>query len=320
VTPESEGEQPWHSYEPIERYESLFPLLPDYVAHYTIGGKRLPRIGLSNKHDLGFRKGLLAVLLAYRMQIGISYAEKRYAKDHVESRWLGLTDQIDLIYNDGQKYLGSYLSFGKDQIKSIDDPSQENLSWQFFFRTLGSLDAAKRLSELGYLCEVATILRSALEQFAFCSKLLTLRQSEDIRSIRPIQSLNYFKRFVSGAGPLYGLLSKYTHFEFDHHTHFFTYSSKEIQTIRRGAVLRAYATQLLFLTMACVSKYILIASPTQFKKVPQPVLDIGMFVERVYKFSDDVCVMLPLDEVLARMDILLQGIVGKSDDNIDFKV
>jgi hypothetical protein len=259
----SEGsEQPWHSHEPIERYESLFPLLPDYVAHYTIGGKRLPRIGLSSKHDLGFRRGLLAALLAGRMQIGIAYAEKRYAKESVETRWLGLTDRIDLIYTEGQKYLGWYLSFGKDQIKSADDPSQDDLSWQFFFRTLGSLDAAKRLSELGYLCEVATILRSALEQFAFCSKLLSLKTSEDIKSIRPIQSLNHFKKFVPGAGQLYGLLSKYTHFEFDHHTHFFTYSSTEIQTIRRGAVLRAYATQLLFLTMACVSKYILVASPS----------------------------------------------------------
>jgi hypothetical protein len=310
VTSEDEGEQPWHSYEPIERYESLFPLLPDYVAHYTIGGKRLPRIGLSNKYDLGFRKLLFAALLAGRMQIGISYAEKRYAKDSVESRWLGLTDKIDLIYNEGQKYLDWYLSFGKDQIKSAADPSQDDLSWQFFFRTIGSLEAAKRLSELGYLCEVATILRSALEQFAFCSRLLSLETSEDIKSIRPIQCLNHFKKYVPGAGQLYGLLSKYTHFEFDHHTHFFTCSSKAINTIRRGAILRAYATQLLFLTMACVSKYILVASPTQFKEVPKPVQDIGIFIEKVYVFSDDVCRMLPLDEVLAKMDILLQDIIA----------
>jgi hypothetical protein len=309
MTSEDEGEQPWHSYEPIELYESLFPLLPDYVAHYTLGGKRLPRIGLSSKHDLGFRRSLLAALLADRMQIGLDYAEKRYAKDPVESRWLGLTDRIDLIYNEGQKYLGLYLSLGKDQIRSVDDPPQDNLSWQFFFRTLGSLDAAKRLSELGYLCEVATILRSALEQFAFCSKLLSPEASEDVKSIRPVQCLNHFKKFVPSAGQLYGLLSKYTHFEFDHHTHFFTYSSKEIQTIRRGAVLRAYATQLLLLTMACVSKYILVASPTQFKEVPRSVQDIRNFIEGVYVFSDDVCRMLPLDELLAKMDILLQGIV-----------
>ncbi|MBU6462346.1 MAG: hypothetical protein KGL35_01125 [Bradyrhizobium sp.] len=307
MTPEDE--QPWHSFEPIERYESLFPLLPNYVAHYTIGGKRLPRIGISTKYDLVFRKGLLAALLASRMQIGIAYAEKRYAKDSVESRWLGLTDRIDSIFSEGRKYLDGYLTHGKDKVKSVNDPSQDNLSWQFFFRTLGSLDAAKRLSELGYLCEVATILRSAIEQFAFCSKLLLLEPSEDIKSIRPILCLNHFKKYVPSAGQLYGLLSKYTHFEFDHHTHFFTYSAKEIQTLQRGAVLRAYATQLIFLTMACVSKYILVASPSQFNQVPQSVQDISIFIERVYAFSDDVCTMLPLDEVLSKLDILLQEIV-----------
>jgi len=98
VTSEGEGEQPWHSYEPIERYESLFPLLPDYVAQYTIGGKRLPRIGLSSKYDLGFRRPLLAALLAGRMQIGIDYAEKRYAKDSIESRWLGQTTSLKIIF------------------------------------------------------------------------------------------------------------------------------------------------------------------------------------------------------------------------------
>jgi hypothetical protein len=161
MTSDDDPLQPWHSYEPMERYESLFPLLPDYVAHYTIGGKRLPRIGLSNKSDLQFRKVILAALLAFRMQIGISYAEKRYATDPSVSRWLGLTDRIDQIYNEGRKYLDWYLSFGRDHNVSSDG-SVRDLSWQFFYRSIGSLDAAKRLSELGYLCEVATILRSTL--------------------------------------------------------------------------------------------------------------------------------------------------------------
>jgi hypothetical protein len=162
---------------------------------------------------------------------------------------------------------------------------------------------------LGYLCEVATILRSALEQFAFCSKLLELNESEDLKTVRPIQCLNHFKKFVPDSGKLYGLMSKYTHFEFDHHTHFFAYSPKGNQTIRQGAVLRAYATQLLFLTMACISKYILVASPAQFKDVPQSVSDIRIFIKNVVVFSDDVQSMLPLDEILAKMNILLQDIV-----------
>jgi hypothetical protein len=61
--------------------------------------------------------------------------------------------------------------------------------------------------------------------------------------------------------------------------------------------------------MACVAKYILAAAPTQFTDVPKSVQDINIFIENVFKYSDDVCCMQPLDEVLANMDVLLQDIV-----------
>ena len=139
-----------------------------------------------------------------------------------------------------------------------------------------------------------------------------LSGTEDFKSIRPVQSLNHLKNYVPAAGQLYGLMSKYTHFEYDHHTHFFTAGPGEIQTIQKGPVLRAYATHLLFITMVCVAKYILAVAPTQFKKAPKAILDIDVFIENVYKYSDDVCCILPRDEVLANMDILLQGIVSKA--------
>jgi len=305
VSSSPEGEQPWHSSEPIERYESLFPLLPDFIAHYTIGGRRIPRIGIAKRADLQFRRGLLAALVAGAAQIGLSYAEKRYAKDATETRWLGLTEKIDRIYGNGRRYLGQYLSLGR----STGDPSQDDLSWQFFFRTIGSLDAAKRLSELGYLCEVATILRSALEQFFFCARLLARDPSEEIEAIRPVQCLNFFKTFVPSAGRLYGRLSTYAHFEFEHHSHFFTYSPKQVQTLGRSSVLRAYATQLLFLTMACEARYILASSSSRIDELPTSIADFEIFLDEVDRFSVEVREMLPSDAVLGDMDDLLEEII-----------
>jgi hypothetical protein len=302
---------PWHSYESIELYNSLFPILPEFVAHYTVGLERGDKVGLPDKYSLRFRRDILAALVADKLSIGTAYAKRRYTEERDQSRWLGLTDKIDAIYDDGRKYFSWYISFERDQIPEGDE-SFRGLSTQFFYRSMGSLDAAKRLAELGYLCEVANILRSALEQFAFCSKLTSLSGTEELKTIKPIHSLNHFKKYVPGAGQLYGLMSKYTHFEYDHHTHFFTHGPDKIQTIQKGPVLRAYATHLLFITMACVGKYILAASPTQFRNVPKPVQDIHIFIENVYKYSDDVCCMLPLDEVLANMDILLQDIVRKA--------
>jgi hypothetical protein len=224
---------PWHSHESIERYNSLFPILPDFVTHYTVGLEH-DKVGLPNKHSLRLRRDILAVLVADKLGIGVAYARRQYIKeDDDQCRWLGLTDKIDAIYSEGRKYLGWYISFERDQILE-GDTSFRTHSINFFYRNLGSLDAAKRLADLGYLCEVANILRSALEQFAFCSKLSSLSGTEDFKSIRPVQSLNHFKSYVPAAGQLYGLMSKYTHFEYDHHTHFFTSSPDEVQTIQKG--------------------------------------------------------------------------------------
>jgi hypothetical protein len=269
---------PWHSHESVERYNSLFPILPDFVAHYTVGLERGDSVGLPNKHSLRLRKDILATLVADRLGIGVAHARRRYIKEDEDTdqcRWLGLTERIDAIYSEGRKYLGWYIAFERDQILEGDKSFRAH-SINFFYRNLGSLDAAKRLADLGYLCEVANILRSALEQFAFCSKLASLSGTEDFKSIKPIQCLNHLKGYVPAAGQLYGLMSKYTHFEYDHHTHFFTASPSGIQTIQKGPILRAYATHLLFITMACVAKYILAVAPIQFKKTPDSLLDVDV--------------------------------------------
>jgi hypothetical protein len=305
---ENVGTTPWHSDESIERYNALFPILPDFVTRYTVGLQRGESIGLSNKHSLRLRRDLLAALVADAFDISLEYAKRRYTEESDHSRWLGLTDTIDAIYDEGREYFGWYVSIERDQIPK-NDQSFRSHAINFFYRNLGSLDATKRLADLGYLCEAATILRSALEQFAYCSRLSTLSGTEKFRDIKPIQCLNHLKNYVPAAGQLYGLMSKYTHFEYDHHTHFFTYSKEEVQTLQRGPVLRAYSTHLLLITMVCVAKYVLALSTIQFGKIPETLQGLNTFIEKVDSYSDAVCGMLPRDLVLANMDILLQKII-----------
>jgi hypothetical protein len=299
---------PWHSDESVEQYNSLFPILPDFFARHTVGLEHGERIGLLGKHSLRLRRDLLAVLAADRLGISLEYARRRYTEESKESRWLGLTDTIDAIYEQGRKGLGWYISIERDRIPA-DDESYRHHAINFLYRNLGSLDAAKRLTDLGYLCEVANILRSALEQFAYCSRLSNSNASEDFQDIKPIQCINHFKKYVPAAGQLYGMMSKYTHFEYDHHTHFFTYSKGQVQTIQRGPVLRAYSTHLLLISMACAARYVLVASEIEFGKIPDPIQSLGAFVEGVNNYSDAVCLMLPRDSILATMDILLQKII-----------
>ena len=91
---------PWHSHESVERYNSLFPILPDFVANYTVGLERGDRVGLPDKHSLRLRKDILAVLVAEKLGIGLAYARRQYIKEDTDQcRWLGLTDKIDAVYS-----------------------------------------------------------------------------------------------------------------------------------------------------------------------------------------------------------------------------
>src|SRR6185436_15663046 len=110
-------------------------------------------------------------------------------------------------------------------------------------------------------------------------------------------------------GHLYGILSKYTHFEYEHHTHFFTHSAAEIRTLQRDSVLRAYATHLLFITMACVSRSVLIFAHQRYEVVTESIQKLNSFINSVDKYSDEVCLMLPSDMPLAKFDTLLQAFV-----------
>ena len=298
--------RPWNSDESLQQYESLFPPLPDFSTQHTLGGKFGPKIGLPDRHSLWIAEDILAALIAHQMEISVAYARKRYVSDFTEWRWLGLTDRIHQIYQEGRTGLGYYASFGLDLPKKKN--SFEDLSIQFFFRNLASFDAAKRLSELGYLCEVAVILRSALEQFAYAEEIWGKSGGEDLESFRPNRSISWVKQHAPSIGKLYGLLSKYAHFEFDHHTHFFARSSETVHTLQRGSVLRAYATHLLFVTMALVSRYLLSNVNQRFSSIPTPVRELDVFVSSVKGYFDDVARMLPTDSQLRAVNHLFQSI------------
>jgi hypothetical protein len=164
----------------------------------------------------------------------------------------------------------------------------------------------RRVVAQNHLCEVAVILRSLIEQFAFAAKLRTLPAGTELRKVKPVQCLNYLKSIAGPSGKLYGLLSKYTHFEFDHHTHFFGRSLEANFTIQKHSVLRAYSTHLIFLTMLSMAGYVVSIAPTQFRKPPRSVTELGEFIQGVAKYSREVRDLFPSDLVLAQFNDAIQ--------------
>jgi hypothetical protein len=213
--------RPWNSAEPSDSYRKWFPVFPDYSA-FDIVGLDGEAIGLPKITTLGLKKKVLAAAIANKLGISLSYAEKRYVGESAISapRDLGLSREIDDLFDQGPSQFCSYIDALKENFVK-ESELLDDLANQFFYRNIAGLDAAKKLSELGYLCEVAVILRSLIEQFAFAAKLRTLPVETELAKVKPVQCLNYLKSIEESAGRLYGLLSKYTHFEYDHHTHFF---------------------------------------------------------------------------------------------------
>lgn len=291
---------PWHSTEAAESYRKSFPVFFDQPA-FDIVGFDQEKIGLPITAILDLKKKVIAAAISNRLRISIGHAEERYVNNEEISppRDAGLSHKIDRIFDQGHSLFCEYVDELKKQIQShtLDD-----LSNQFFYRNIAGLDATKRLSELGYLCEIAVILRSMLEQFAFAARIGTLPFETDLGKVRPIQCLNCLKTIEPATGRLYGLLSKYTHFEFDHHTHFFARSADGIFTIQKDSVLRAFSTHLIFLTMLSMAKYVLSAAPTQFSNIARIVAGLHDFVQRIADYSKEVCALLPGDEVLAQFD------------------
>ena len=294
--------RPWNSQEPAEIYRKWFPVFVDHATFDQVGFED-EAIGLPASVTPDLKRKVLAAAIAHKLGISIGYAERRYVRDESISqpRSIGLSRRVDSLFSLGNSALSSYVDCLKEnfdyEAKTLDD-----LSNQFFYRNMVGLEAAKKLSDLGYLCEVAVILRSLLEQFAFAAKVRTLPFEIDLEKVKAIECLNYLKSIERSAGRLYGLLSKYTHFEFDHHTHFFSRSSEAVFTIQRDSVLRAYSIHLIFLTMLSMSRYVCAVAARQFSAIPNCISDLEAFDRKVVEYSEYVCNLLPSDKILARFN------------------
>lgn len=291
--------RPWNSTESAETYRKWFPVFIDHSTFDLIGLDE-DAIGLPQSATPDLKRKIIAAAVAHKLRISLSYAEKRYVQDEEirQAREPGLSRKINNLFQLGNSGLCSYVEALQDNYNE-EASTLDDLSNQFFYRNMAGLEAAKKLSDLGYLCEVAVILRSLLEQFAFAAKVRTLPRETDLEKVKAIECLNFLKSIESSAGRLYGLLSKYTHFEFDHHTHFFSRSPEAIFTIQKDSVLRAYSIHLIFLTMLSMSRYVCSVASTQFSILPNSVSDLGEFNRGVGEYSQQVSGLFPSDTVLS---------------------
>jgi len=90
----------------------------------------------------------------------------------------------------------------------------------FLLRALSSFTAARRLINWGYLSEPLTILRSILEELAWAYAVGVIFDQKQLSKPNPSKCIGAFKARFSAAGLLYGVLSRFSHMEFEAQKHF----------------------------------------------------------------------------------------------------
>jgi hypothetical protein len=89
-------------------------------------------------------------------------------------------------------------------------------------RLLSSFRAARYLINWGFFLEPLTILRSSLEQLAWCYAVGKKFNRLQFDNPQPSKCIPIFKGRYPAAGLLYGALSRFSHLEFEAQKHFVT--------------------------------------------------------------------------------------------------
>ena len=121
----------------------------------------------------------------------------------------------------------------------------------FLLRALSSLTAARRLINWGYLSEPLTILRSTLEELAWAYAVGVIFDQKQLSKPNPSKCIGAFKARFSAAGLLYGVLSRFSHMEFEAQKHFVAIDQPNTGVMERSIEFKFFG--LLFFSFLLVA-------------------------------------------------------------------
>jgi hypothetical protein len=110
----------------------------------------------------------------------------------------------------------------------------------FMMRLLSSIKAARYLINWGFFSEPLTILRSCLEQLAWCYSVGVKLDENQLSRPQPSKCIASFRTRFPAAGNLYGTLSRFSHMEFEAQKHFVARSDRIAGVIQQSAEFKFF--------------------------------------------------------------------------------
>jgi hypothetical protein len=246
-------------------------------------GGRFTKVGIDDSYDKGLQDRIAAGILSFFTSLSFSYVLKVTKDKQRENRIPIFERKFDLLEHRFFETSSRFLSTERPVLK--EEHHQIANAELFLLRVLSSFKAVRYLINWGFFSEPLTILRSCLEQLAWCHVIGSRFDPRQLENPQPSKCISVFRNRFLAAGHLYGALSTYSHMEFEAQKHFVTGSLDETGIMQQSTEFKFFG--MLFYSFLLIAyQYI--------------CRDFSRFYEQKYELKSSVKnIILPLRHLIA---------------------
>jgi hypothetical protein len=211
---------------PEEQLEEAFPIYaPQDCAHWH---------GLGTS-AVGFRANAPEKLKRMAVAGAICFGLGNKSIDNVYKNYVDKSEADESVGDRADEFLLQYFDDLEIHIQAVLQVRTKNVAnygtmiggWTLL-RVPFSIKMALMIANRGAIFECSSLVRSILEQLAWCHAIQNIDDITAIQKLSATNAMTNFKDVFSSAGKFYGWLSKYAHWAYDSHAQFFTADSDKI--------------------------------------------------------------------------------------------
>jgi hypothetical protein len=224
----------------MDRLNSTVPsdFFSRYVYRYhdkqyqTYLGKNFVEVGIDYQYDRELLDNLSAAIISRYADMSYATALK-YRKGTRRDNGIPHFERLfDLVESTFLTTTEHFLTNERPDLS--DDHSLLVNAEVFLLRVPASLNAARYLINWGFFQEPLTLLRSTLEQLAWCYRVGTRFDTQQVDRPEPTKCISDLGTIFPAAGPLYGALTAFSHMQFEAQTHFLTSTNSNPGMMQRS--------------------------------------------------------------------------------------
>ena len=221
-----------------------FSLYSDLLFDRVIGNGLL---AIRDNWPNSLKVRIAAAFVSNNLGIGMDYALKRYLKGvEYENSSGRLDEKAERLFLDATAALTDAYAFSKPE----DAAEQDFFFALAFMKTTSTLEAAHGLTQQGYLSEPMALCRMAIETLAWAIASSGASDGTDFLAITTRKAISQAIKKFGTFGRMYGVSSKFAHWEPEVHLSFLLMGKNGSEVISRSVPHKICALLFLLGTMS----------------------------------------------------------------------